>query len=509
MSLTYKVSIDWLNDGDFVDAGDDVTKRVLARSALTVAFGRDQARALAQTAVGRASFDLNNISKDYSPENASSPLAGNLAPGKPVLIEATLNGTTYTLYRGYLDDYELHPENSDRSVTYSCLDSLARLGGVNVTTPLYQGITTGQAIGYILDGIGWSATLRDIDAGATVIANYWLDNVDAFTAVADIVASEGPSSFITIGADGSFIFRDRTHRLRLAASTTSQATWRDSGTEPCYSAPFPIDHGWRDIINSVTFPVDVRIAEGDLSTVWTSDIPINLEDGDTVPITVQASEPFLAAVVPVQDTDYTLDYGVVSMALSRTSGASTTIFVSASGGPAQVHGLSLRAYALPVVTTKQVSATESTSIAAYGTRSWPNSAPWAGANDALAIAQLILVQRAQRLPIVQVRFTSANDSRRTQMFVRDLSDRVTIVNAGLGLTSDFYIEQIQHTVTEAGKFQESVFGCEAVPMPNAATVFILNTSVLNTGTLGTEGADDPATVFILDSDLLNTGRLGH
>ncbi len=54
MSLTYKVSIDWLNDGDFVDAGDDVTKRVLARSALTVAFGRDQARALAQTAVGRA-----------------------------------------------------------------------------------------------------------------------------------------------------------------------------------------------------------------------------------------------------------------------------------------------------------------------------------------------------------------------------------------------------------------------------------------------------------------------
>jgi hypothetical protein len=83
MAATYKLLIDWNGNGNFADSADDVTARVLdQRTAVTVRYGRDQARQLSPTSPGELNFELNNISRDYSPENASSPLAGFVAPAR-------------------------------------------------------------------------------------------------------------------------------------------------------------------------------------------------------------------------------------------------------------------------------------------------------------------------------------------------------------------------------------------------------------------------------------------
>lgn len=512
---TYQVLVDWDGDGTFDDAGEDITSRVLARTALQMTYGREQARALAPAAIGRASFDVDNRSLDYSPENDASPLAGDLAPGKNVLIRVTLNGVTYDLYRGFLDDYELHPERPEQSVSYSSLDALARLGEAKVTTGLHRGITTGQAIGLVLDEVGWPAAARDLDAGATSIAYWWEDGTDAYAAVQALVNSEGPPAFVTIGADGDFVFRDRTHRLRRSSSITAQATWSDAGAEPRYSAPFTVDHGWRDIVNRVDFDVATRLPGGELEEVWRSDDTFALDDQETIAITASSSDVFMGAVAPVEDVDFTLLYGVVTTALTRTDGQSTTILVTASGGPAAVTALTLRAYPIKVAFTRRVSISDSTSVQQFGTRSWPVPAPWAGVHDAEAIAQLVLMHRAQRLPTMQVRFVSGgnergHDARRQQQFGRDLSDRVTLVNAATGLTRDVYVEQITHTVTHAGKVHHTTFGVEAVPSPaNGPTTLVLGAGQLGVGTLGFEALDDPSTVLLLDVDPLDSGRLGH
>src|SRR3954470_1111702 len=104
MAANYQLSIDWRGNG-FAEPADDVTARTLEqRTPVTVKYGRTLARQFAPTDPGELNFELNNISRDYSPENTASPIAGFVAPGRPVQFQATAAGTVTTLYTGYLDD---------------------------------------------------------------------------------------------------------------------------------------------------------------------------------------------------------------------------------------------------------------------------------------------------------------------------------------------------------------------------------------------------------------------
>jgi hypothetical protein len=511
--VTYDFRIDFNNDGDFDDAGENVTSRILGREAVTVAYGRDQLRSQSPLAAGQASFLLDNRSRDYSPENASSPLSPNILPARPVRIQKTHQATTYTLFRGFTDDFDVQPYIEDRSVKVTCLDLLARFRDIKISTELHQGIRTGDAVGFILDEMGWPSTARDVDAGATVMPWWWEQDADAFEALTRVVNSEGLPALATVDSDGNFVFRDRHHRLIRSASVTSQATFRDLGAEPQFSAPLIYDHGWRDIINSVTLSVSERAAVGELENVFESTGTFSISTGETRVLAVESTDPFIGAVAPEVDTDYTVQSGAVEVSLSRTSGASTTIFIKATSG-AVVAGMRLRAYPVREVTTYQVQAEDSTSISRYGRRSYTQDAPWVGINDAGAIAAILLAYRAERLPIVSFRMVSGfngNPTRMAQMLSRDLSDRITVVDAETGLNDDFFIERIEHTISDAGAVHETVFGCEKVPT-QVANVFILGSAtrgVLGTNRLGKAGLDDPATVFILGSGVLGTNLLGR
>src|SRR4051812_40673457 len=187
MSGPLFVKVDWLNNGTFTDALDDVTDRV--RGSLNVSFGRDQITALSPVIAGRGDFTLDNRSRVFSPRNATSPLFGNVKPRRNVIVQRVVAGTTYTIFFGHTDDSPINPDVESKTVDFSIVDGLADFRGVNVTVPLYQGIRTGQAIGYVLDAMGWAGA-RDIDTGATVIPFFWTDGADAFTALQDILSSE-------------------------------------------------------------------------------------------------------------------------------------------------------------------------------------------------------------------------------------------------------------------------------------------------------------------------------
>lgn len=518
-NASYDFRIDWNNDGDFDDTGEDVTSRVLARESVTISYGRDQERALSPMAAGVASFLLDNRSRDYSPENTSSPLAGNIRPARPVRIRATFNSNTYTLFRGHLDDFEVLPGLEERSVKVTCMDGLAKVQEARVSTQLYNSIRTGDAIGHILDAIGWPTDNRDLDSGATIMPWWWAEG-EASEELQKLVSSEGPPSFAFIDENNNFVFRDRHHRLTRAAALTSQATF--SGTaEPAFSAPLSYDHGWRDIVNSVTFSVPIRQApdltvdrgameavdgSGEffthLSEVWTSSNSYVLSAGEIVEVEAESSEPFYDAEVPVEGRDFVeTSGGLESVWLSRTSGVSLSIFLKAAVSNTVVTDLRLRARPIPVTTTLQVTLTDSESIAQYGVRSGTVEAPWAGLCDARAIGNLVLAQRAERLPIVSMRVVhDGNTSRLTQQLSRDLSDRVTVVESETGLNDDFYIERITHTIGDGGLFHETVFGLEKA-RDQVANAFTFDTAGkgFNGGVFGAGGISDPDNVLRFDT----------
>lgn len=502
MPATYKLFIDWKGNGNFVDAGDDVTLRTLdQRTVVTAQYGRDQARQGQPTQPGTLSFELNNISKDYSPENSSSPLAGYVTSGRHVQLIAYTATTSTVLYDGYIDDFDIKPGINDRSVPMSCLDALGRLKGVSVTTPLYQGLRTGDAVNLVLDAVGWPTAARDIDAGATYMPFWWLDNTDAFDALMNLADSEGPSALVTVDAAGRIVFRDRHHRLTRAASLTSQATWRSSGVEPVLSDPITYNHGWKEIINTCSMDVPIRQIDTDPSVVWSAGGVLTLNSGDTLNVSAGASSPFINAIVPVSGTDFNLVSGSVTVTLSQTSGQSTTIALTSVGG-AVVQNLQLRAQAIQAPTVT-ITLTDAQSIAKYGPKSLDSSRlpMWAGQYDTLAVFALIIGKRAERLPTLQVTMRAAGGPvRLNECLTRNLSDRVHLTESLTGLDSDCFIEQIAHAVGQGGTEHVTTFGVEkAQPIPTNVFTFDVAGQGFNQGVFGGGGLDVPATMFRFDT----------
>lgn len=485
----YEVKIDWNKSGSYLDAYDDVTGHLLAREPISLQYGRDQARALAPGVAGELDFELCNLDRLYSPENVVSPIFGDILPGRNVICEATWLGVTTTLIEARIDDYDVKGDRKDRSVAVACLDSFARFQKQKISTSLFQSIRTGDAMHRVLDAIGWPVGKRDIDVGATIISFWWENETDAGTAFEKIVASEGPPSIAYLQG-GVFTFKDRHHRIQDARSQTNQAEYCIAGyvgdceTEsPCptgsfkFTEPFEYEHGMKNIVNSVTFSVDERRIDPERSVVWESEqvsmYTLGASEVDT--IEVETNDPFTGALVPVEGTDFELVSGSVSVSLSRTSGQSTIITLTAGGGGARLRELQLRAYAVPVKSTVQVSASDAASITDYDVSSWPDDAPWVNRHDAKALAQIILLHYANRLPQVTVRIVNhdRDPGYITEMLTRMISDRVGIQHPQLQLDADFYVENVKHTITRLGKIHETVLGCEQVPagVPDASTLF--------------------------------------
>lgn len=508
---TYSFSIDW--DGQPGGTGEDVTDDIV--SDVSITYGRDQERQLNPAAVGSASFALNNTSRRYSPQNTASPLYGDLDPAREMTSSVTWNGVTYPLFTGKIDDFTVKADYSDRTVDLTFLDGLDDLSGMKLSTDLYASRRTGELINIILDEAGWSGG-RDIDPGATIVKYWWLAETEALSAITDLVKSEGPPALAYVAPDGTFVFRDRHQRILRHASRTVQATFHagrlgdctDDGVPPgalSLARPFTYAHGWRDIMNSVGFDVVDRAPSGDLVQVWEETATHSLAIGQSINLTVSPTDPFLGAVTPVPGTDITYTgTGTLGVVLSRFSGTSARLTLRAIGGPVTVTWVQVRGRTVTASQTIRVSASDAESIARHGERSYPDAAPWAGPEDAAAIASQVLLHYAQRRPTVQIRVVSSDPSHYAQVIGRTVGDRIHIVNDELGLDADFFIERVTHTIPRmnvAGRppVHAVVLGCEMdVDVPANPLTFDKRGAGFDDGVFDPFHSDDPGQVFLFD-----------
>lgn len=512
----YQFAIDWNdNSGATPSAAVDVTPSIITD--ITATYGRDQDRQFSPAAVGTAAFSLDNTSRRYSPENAASPLYAGLNPARTMTGRVGFGGATYSLFTGRVDDFDISVDFTGRTVSLSFLDGLTDLQGVTLSTPLYASLRTGELVNLILDAAGWTGP-RDVDPGATVVRWWWAEGTDALSAINDLVSSEGPPAVAYCAPDGTFVFRDRHHRLLRAASLTSQATFHAGALGECdgqgvpegafsMARPFTYAHGWRDVVNSVSWDVSERWPDG-IEQVWTDETSYHLEAGQSVQITVTSSDPFLDAVTPVAGTDFTVTSsgtpGTATAMLDRDSGASATLTLTAAGGPVNVTGLQVRGRLVTVRQTVRVALTDSASVSEFGERAYSGSVPWASTQDAQAIAGRVLLYYAQRRPTVQIRLVASDPAHFEQVLTRTVGDRVHIVNAEMGLDADFFVEQVQHTVQRIGRLGRPpvhavVLGCEKeqVSTSNPFT-FDKRDAGFDQGTFDLVPADSATRVFIFD-----------
>ncbi|WP_326564561.1 hypothetical protein [Micromonospora peucetia] len=503
----YRLGVDWSRRGTYAGTLEDVSSYVLDSPALTVSYGRDTSQASTDAGAGKLSFALRNDGRQFSPENSGSPIAGRVVPGTPAELTVTQasSGTIRTLFGGVIDDLDADPNAPAKDFTAECLDAWGRPGAEKLSTPVHSGLRTGDAINVVLDLIGWRGG-RDVDPGATVMPWWWEEGTDAATAVSRIVASEGPPAIAHVDG-GTFVFRDRHHRLTRSASQTAQATFTHivpAGSGPAgdfkvLRGSFGYQHGLKNIINAAAFEVAQR-APGPLSEVWSTDTPIVLAAGESLALDVQTSDPFVGAITPAAGTDYELAYGSVTVSLSRTSGQATTVTLTAGGVAAMLTRLAVRATPLTVARSVKVMEEDTSSIGTYGRQTWPGELPWASVHDARAIAQRIVATYATARPVVAFAIANISDDYLTQILARRISDRITVRNDELGLNRDFIIERITHTITKLGVIHQVEFACEVPEPSQPANVFTFGVAGkgFNQGAFGVNGIDNPASMFTFD-----------
>ncbi|MFJ1539280.1 hypothetical protein ACIODS_12125 [Micromonospora chalcea] len=503
----YHLTVDWSGSQTSDGPYEDVTRRLRPDPVLEVTYGRDSSGAGSQIPAGSMGFALNNLDRVLSPQNGSSPLAGKVRPGRAVKLTFThpTTGQITTLWSGVTDRVTTEPATPGTPLNVECLDAWGRPGAESLSTPLYQGLRTGDAIHLILDAIGWTGG-RDIDPGATIMPWWWAEDTDAGNAIERIVDSEGPPAIAYVQG-GTFVYRDRHHRLTRTRSLTSQGTY--THVEPAGSGPggdYKIlrgavyDDGLDRIVNAATINVDER-RPADLAEVWVSEDPFTLGSGGRQVVFAQATDPFLGATVVVEATG-----GPITAALSRTSGQSTIVTLTAASD-AQVTRVAIVATPITVARTVKIVEEDTSSVSTYGRQTWQGSPVWAGVGDAQAIAQRVVSTYATARPTVTVQIAYVPGHPNTpvryldQIIDRQVSDRVWLRIDPLGVNGPFLIERVRHEIVKLGAMHRLTLTCEVPDPTQPANVFTFNAAGkgFNQGAFASPGIDNPANVLRFDT----------
>lgn len=99
MSTTFTIAIDWDRNDNYIDTYDNVTTRVIQVNWLLGM--RKEYQGKADNSM--LAMVLRNDDRRYSPENATSPLFGKVAPQSPVRIQSFDGTTTRTHWVSWIE----------------------------------------------------------------------------------------------------------------------------------------------------------------------------------------------------------------------------------------------------------------------------------------------------------------------------------------------------------------------------------------------------------------------
>ena len=207
-----------------------------------VAIRRGRNRLLDKFDAGGCTVQLTDTTGAFDPDNGT--YADEILPMRQLQVKATYSGTVYTLYSGFIDewDYTYRPGETAAFITIKAVDSfrLLNLSRISTVTGGSAGQTTSTRMGKILDMISWPASLRDFSTGTgqtTCKADGGSDR-DVLTACQAVNQTELGAFFCE--TNGVLKFMDRNDIVKKHAETPTQ--FDDTGANIQYqSVDFDID----------------------------------------------------------------------------------------------------------------------------------------------------------------------------------------------------------------------------------------------------------------------------
>ena len=462
---TLVVEIDFDDDGDYGDANEDVTADV---EALRITTGRESPLGVGK--VASAELVLKNDDKKYSPEYTSGPLYGNLKPKRKVQIRTTAP-TAQTLFVGRVDNIIVEPGLDRRLARINCLDDTAFLlreigpvyslatAGINMEPDANgQGPFTGEAIGELLDEVGWPAGGRTLDSGVSEMDTWYLGGDDGLSGLSALVDEELGLAYV--GKDGKLIFEDRSHR-HLGAHLTAQAVYTDNPTGALRYDKFdPYDLGIENIFNKAAVTTAPRLAPA--NETFEMGIPED-SGGHAIPPQLAPGEVRTFTITWDNIASSFVSFSKTANTRPDGSGIDISAFISTLGGTLRATRMDIRltnghsqtAYITALSATvktraadaqgTEMEAEDSGSQDDYGLRRLGVSPAFMAKTDAVRDWAAIAVETFKEpIPMARIEFGPYDNTILTEVLTRKVSDRVGLANDEAGVDSHFFIEGISY-----------------------------------------------------------------
>lgn len=216
------------NAADIVDVSDQVNRISITRGYNLL---QEQFQA------GTASIRILDPNGDWNPTNPASPYYLKLVPLRKVRISAN----TYFLFSGYTTAYN-YTWDKEQNIGYVDIDlvdafRLLNMSNITTVTGATAGDTTGNRVTYILDTIGFPASMREIDAGATTVQADPGTSRTSIQAIRNMEFSEQGAFYAD--PNGNAVFKSRSY------------IQQKSGANPTFFANDGTGIGYRNIVTAL------------------------------------------------------------------------------------------------------------------------------------------------------------------------------------------------------------------------------------------------------------------
>ncbi|TXH55729.1 MAG: hypothetical protein E6Q97_08195 [Desulfurellales bacterium] len=320
MDIDWEVAIDWDDDGVFEDVH---TSSSGSLESIAIKGGREGAGD--DFAATELRFTLENPEGVYSRFNPSSPIYGDMKPGRAIRVRATHNAVTYTRFLGEFVEAEEGYQGAEVPlVTFSALGAFERLRRGSLRISLQENKRVDELLTVIADAANWPIGRRTFDTARVTLDRFWQYRASPLEAL-KAAAKQELGGQLYENAAGDLTFENRDHRALEALYATV--------TDPLLLG---LNNRFGDLIDRVKFTRAGLDVEAGLTAVWSlSPGGRRLDPGSSSPLNTIHVEYDVAAkgaVTPVAFTDYNANAQADGLGADKTAQVAIASFTSYGGG---------------------------------------------------------------------------------------------------------------------------------------------------------------------------------
>lgn len=436
--VNYMVSLEIAEDG-FVNVSQDVTD---------VSINYQLGWMLAGITPAECDIRMTNPDGRYSPENLISPYAGRMKPNRRIEITGVQSATTYTLFRGFVDEWGVELDGPQFSfANVKCRDQLRFLRGRTITTSLFINQDAATIFTHVMSAT--SIQSYNVDPIPDVFSFAWWREAQADQAIGDLINAGFYWAYTN--PDGIFRIRDRYWDQKQTPTIAAS-----------YTDFFSLTYTREDdkVINEALIESVPRERSTEQNTLSFISLPVFIPRDSGVALVFEYLDPVTRQAVPAVNLtppEPTVDYATFlnedgsGTATTDTTSVSTIFYgetavasiTNVSSFDVYLTKFQIRGYSVLEKTKVAVRTKDDASQNFYGRKDFTLTSNLFANVDYVTNFGAFIVDRQQE-PITQLDATLRNEY--PDNLLRKLGDIVHVQNSLLAINDDYIIHGVSHRI---------------------------------------------------------------